>query len=248
MDSSVLELREQLAHAKMLIAELKEEMIELKRENRYYRELGSLEKDQLYAALAKAQKVYKKSSKSGNNDNFANSKSRGKFATLEDMMEATREALTDNGLQVHMIIATRNDRTYARVILTHSSGQFTTSECPINPTDHKGAPSNTSQADGSCRSYKYRYAYKEITGVAVSDDPEDDDGEAEMNRDTKQILDSEYLNKEEIQILENALKGHYDIKQQILSLYKINNLGQIPYKSLNYVGTKINELIAQKKQ
>ena len=233
--------KEQAAHYKHLIAEVREE-------NQRLRELRSPQRNELTAALAKAQGSFKKASKSGHNNAYEKGKSKGKYATLEDMIEATREALTENGLTVNMLIVNRNDRLYARVELSHSSGQYTTSESPINPAKKENSYRNESQEEGSCRSYKYRYGYKEITGVSVSDDPEDDDGEGEMNRDTKQTPESEYLNKEEIQILENALKGHYDIKQQILSLYKINNLGQIPYKSLNYVGTKINELIAQKKQ
>lgn len=228
MESIVLELRERLAHRDQIILELKEEL------NRY-RELESLQTNELATALAKAQAEFKIAGKSRDNPFFKST-----YADYEDLVAATREALTKHGLSIQTRIITRNDRQYARVIMRHASGQFTTSESILNPVK------NDPQSEGSCRSYKHRYGYREMTGVVVSEDTDDDDGEAAVSRGASHQApvanNPLFVTKEQVEMIEQELKGDNDLKYDMLEKLKIDTLFKLPKTSFTGVLNRIREI------
>jgi len=200
-------------------------------------ELQSLQLNELFAALAKAQGEYKIAEKNKDNPFFKSS-----YAGYEDLVEATRPALEKNGLSVNARIVTREGQKYFQLILGHSSGQYMISEIDVSP------PKTDIQSQGSYRSYLLRYAYKELTGVVTSDDPDDDDGEQAMERNhpQKQSL-VQTITIEQQEILENELQDDHDLKYDMLAKLRISSLNQIPKSSFNAILTRLREIKSLKK-
>ena len=127
---------------------------------------------ELTKALANAHKNFKPVLKDANNPFF-----KSKYADLAGVIEATADALSDQGLAViqspgkiyngHILLTT---------LLSHVSGEWIKDELelPIAKFDAQGT--------GSAITYARRYAYQAIVGVAA----EDDDGNAASQKFEKQ--------------------------------------------------------------
>lgn len=124
--------------------------------------------DQLAAALVKCQQQLKVAVKDSVNPFF-----KSKYAGLESVWEACRDALTSNGLSVIQLPGFEDGVVQLTTVLLHTSGQW------IQGT--AGAPAKTPDAQGvgSALTYLRRYALAAVVGV-VSD--EDDDGQAATNK------------------------------------------------------------------
>lgn len=96
------------------------------------------------------------------------------YATLAEIVEATRPALSKNGLVVVQMPTADGARTILITRLIHESGEWLEGVMPV-PTG--GA--NIQQL-GSALTYLRRYAYSAILGVVASD--EDDDGNSAANQ------------------------------------------------------------------
>jgi len=119
-------------------------------------------------ALAKFQGEVKSVKKDGNNPFF-----KSKYATLENVIETAREALTKSGLSFSQFPCGENELT---TILMHESGEFLQSTVKMSPKD------NTPQGQGSAITYMRRYALSAILGLATE---EDDDGNSASNTKSK---------------------------------------------------------------
>lgn len=119
----------------------------------------------LFAALIKAQAEIKPAEKNSINEYYKN-----KYARLETVVEACREALNKHGLAVTQLTDTTEEGMILITQLCHSSGQWLRGYYPIKPI--KADP----QSYGSAISYAKRYALAAIVGVVAAD--EDDDGNA----------------------------------------------------------------------
>lgn len=126
---------------------------------------------EIAAALAKAQAAIKSpprnrtvtvKTKDGRSYTFD-------YTTLDELIEAVRRPLTDNGLWFVQTLANGDGRYRLRTMLVHSSGQWIASETPIL------AGSNSNQEFGSALTYMKRYSLAALLGVASD---EDDDGNA----------------------------------------------------------------------
>lgn len=197
-------------------------------------EMQSLHLNELFTALAKAQGEYKIAGKNNENPFFKSS-----YASYEDLVAATRPALEKHGLSVLGRMVTRDEKKYFHLILGHASGQYIISETDISPAK------TDIQSQGSYRSYQQRYAYRELTGVVVSDDVHDDDGEATMHRNPSYSA-SPYITMEQQDIIEQELKDHLDIKKDMLIKLKIDTLNQIPKASFSSILNRIREIKAIK--
>lgn len=87
------------------------------------------------------------------------------YAPLDEVLAATRPALTTNGLSLSQLLADGSLRT----VLLHSSGEWIASEIGLPPRPAK------MQELGSILTYLRRYALVALLGVASE---EDDDGNA----------------------------------------------------------------------
>jgi len=114
---------------------------------------------ELTAALSKAQSEFKPVVKNANNPFFKST-----YATLDAVIDATKEALTKNGLAVIQ----GNEPTETGVIVTtflsHSSGEWIESQLamPVTKPDPQGY--------GSAITYGRRYALSAILNVASEED------------------------------------------------------------------------------
>lgn len=100
-----------------------------------------------------------------------------KYATLESVWDACREALQDNGISVIQGGEVVDGKPCMKTILLHESGESIESVYLMAPT--KDDP----QAMGSAITYMRRYSLASMVGVVTTDD----DGEAAMSRDTKDV-------------------------------------------------------------
>lgn len=114
--------------------------------------------NELVRALAAAQKEFRPIKKSAVNP-FFNSK----YATLDIVIDAVKDALSDNGLAVSQLPTNGELKT----LLMHSSGQWIMSITPLHA--EKRGP----QGYGSALTYGRRYALSAILNVSSE---EDDDG------------------------------------------------------------------------
>jgi hypothetical protein len=128
----------------------------------------STEVKELFTALNKAQGQIKGAVKDANNPFF-----KSKYADLESVWDACRDALTKNGLSVIQTTEYNLDAgTCVVTTLAHNSGQWIRGSLPIMAV--KPDP----QGVGSAITYARRYALAAIVGVVQVDD----DAESAMSR------------------------------------------------------------------
>lgn len=119
----------------------------------------------LSVALVKAQGELNAVSKDGKNPHFKST-----YATLQNIVESTRDVLHRHGLAVVQTFS-QTDGTYIDLTTTlvHESGEWISGTITVRPT--KPDP----QGLGSAATYARRYAYAAILGIVTDDD---DDGNA----------------------------------------------------------------------
>jgi hypothetical protein len=119
----------------------------------------------LSVALVKAQGELNAVSKDGKNPHFKST-----YATLQNIVESTRDVLHRHGLAVVQTFS-QTDGTYIDLTTTlvHESGEWISGTITMRPT--KPDP----QGLGSAATYARRYAYAAILGIVTDDD---DDGNA----------------------------------------------------------------------
>lgn len=178
----------------------------------------------LSSALAKAQAEMLTAPKNGYNPHFKNN-----FSTLEDLIEASRPALTKYGLSVTQYPDSTNDSTYLVTKLKHESGEEEVSRVQIflkDPTDL--------QKLGSALSYLKRYAYAAICGIATSEN--DDDGNSNTGP-----APTEYINDKQFALLRGRLKGNSLREKAICEYYKISTLAELPWRKMQEVINRLDK-------
>lgn len=175
----------------------------------------------LATSLAKAQSEMKAAPKNGYNPHFKNS-----FSTLEDLIEASRAALTRNHLAVTQYPDSTNDELYLVTKLKHASGQEEVSRVRIFLKDNTDI-----QKLGSAMSYLKRYAYAAICGIATSEG--DDDGNQVSQGARESEIKSDYINSKQLFLLRTKLGNNADIERQICTRYQIGSLDKLPWKKMN---------------
>lgn len=123
--------------------------------------------NELFTALSKFNAEQKSVKKDSKNPFLKN-----KYASLDALINDTRDNLSKNGLAVIQLLS--NDG--VETILTHSSGQWIGETFKIEPTDSKGL--NNAQTMGVAITYTRRYAYGAILNLSTD---EDTDGADQTN-------------------------------------------------------------------
>jgi len=131
------------------------------------------------AAIVKAQGELNAVHKDGNNPHF-----RSKYATLDNIVESTRDTLRKHGLAVVQTFG-ETDGTYINLITTvlHESGEWISGVLTMRPT--KSDP----QSLGGASTYARRYCYSAILGIVTD---EDDDGNASSQPNRDRGLETKY--------------------------------------------------------
>lgn len=175
---------------------------------------------ELFAALAKAQAEMPIAGLNASNPFF-----KSKYASLIDLVKASRPSLTKNGLCVSQIITKEGLCT----ILGHSSGQHLKSIMAINPQKPD------IQSLGSYITYLKRYSYAAIVGVFAGD--EDDDGEAAMEQERSRPFIPPLptapkaelcISSQQLEELQHALADYPEIAENILTRMNLKTLKDMP--------------------
>lgn len=93
-----------------------------------------------------------------------------KYAPMEEVLNATRDALRKNGLTVIQHVIGENGQLGIETVIAHESGETMSSKFLASPVK------NDPQSIGSFITYMRRYAYMSVLGLA----PEDDDAQSAM--------------------------------------------------------------------
>lgn len=176
------------------------------------------------AALVKAQGELNAVNKDGTNPHF-----KSKYATLQNIVESTRETLRKHGLAVVQTF-NETDGTYISLTTTllHESGEYISGTITMRPT--KSDP----QSMGGCATYARRYSYA-IIGLVTD---EDDDGnmasqpsgdrasQGKPDASEKEWLNiterDGTLNRKGIMIVDRILEDPEGTWHQLKSHYRIN--------------------------
>jgi hypothetical protein len=196
----------------------------------------SVELNELFAALAKAQADIKVALKDSNNPFF-----KSRYANLQAVIECSRPALCNNGLFVAQPIRPNSTGQDCLVtILGHSSGQWISSEMKITPLK------TDIQSLGSYITYLRRYCYASIVGVY--DGTEDDDGNALQDTMPVKTTNTIYkISAEQLHMIENELVGFDKIRETFLKGLKLSSFADLPRESFNYTYGQMKELVAREK-
>lgn len=120
--------------------------------------------DKIFAALSKMQSELTNASKAKQGHGY-------KYADLAECIETARTPLADNGLAVSQLMGNAEGGTTLITMLTHSSGQYISSEFTMKEAVLQGgAGKNPAQAMGASITYMRRYAFAAIIGLAQEDD------------------------------------------------------------------------------
>lgn len=134
--------------------------------------MHSAELDKIATAMVAAQQAIVPATKDKANPYF-----KSKYADLEAVWAACREALHANGIAVIQGAMTIDGKPHMETKLIHTSGQWMTSFWELMPT--KPDP----QAMGSAITYQRRYSLAAMVGVVT----EDDDGNAAAGKAKKEV-------------------------------------------------------------
>jgi hypothetical protein len=196
--------------------------------------------NELFTALAKAQSEMDSASKKSFNPFF-----KSKYADFPELIKASRESLTRNGLCVVQRIIVVEDITLLSAILGHSSGQWMESRMKINP------PKSDIQSMGSYITYLKRYSYAALVGVAT----DDDDGEQAMqevrNMPRKGTQSDDYrtvqkITPEQLEQLEFELKDDLELAEEVLTKMSLKKLSDMPKNRFMGSITRIREIKSAK--
>lgn len=169
----------------------------------------------LIEALAKAHKAFKSVIKDATNPFF-----KSKYADLSNVLEATRDGLSDNGLAVLQLPSYKRESGLVEVvtILAHSSGEWIrcSLEIPMTKQD--------AQAIGSAITYGRRYSCSAILSVASEDD---DDGNGAVTKPFRgrveespedfdqRTADQQNIGPSQIKQIDDALKATGKTEEEI---------------------------------
>lgn len=206
---------------------------------------------ELYSALAKAQSEMEMIDYSGENEYW-----KSKYATITDLVRATRPALTKYGLSVFQQISQNDDgHNILKTVLCHSSGQSIYSTMRLLP------PKNNPESIGSYLAHIRRLSYGALVGVAVTD-ADDDDGEFAMlqerrmeERGTDKKYDAkepkkksfETITREQLERLEYELSDFPDIGQMVMEQMRIQTLADMPKNKYDSSLDRIRKIILLRK-
>jgi len=182
--------------------------------------LQSDDLDKLAPALSAMQGKYKTVLPTRKNPRFNSD-----YAELDSILGSVRKLMPEFGFSLMQREETYDGIRYLRTTLLHNSGQYISAFIEVVPDNIN---KNSVQAYGSALSYHKRYSAQSLLGITVSKDPYDNDGEPmeeqnkiktqEKTQDrSKPQKNDTLLSDGEVTFIKNRLKGHEDIKKQLLN-------------------------------
>lgn len=171
------------------------------------------------------------------------------YADLDQIIQAVDKALASNGLVFTQQPRWTNGQVILHTRLLHASGQWMECRTPIPselPQGAKMVGGNYNTNYGTTLSYQRRYAAMSFLGISISQDPDDDDGAAEIEEGQreniakgvtthtipaeKDMSDYQFITDQQHDDLQFELKGYDELARSILKGYRINSLRELPGK------------------
>lgn len=184
--------------------------------------------NELFAAFAKFQGELESASKGKQGHGY-------KYADLSECINTAKPTLAANGLAVSQMLGMTSEGKQTLItMLTHSSGQFISSEFVM--VDAKlmgGAGNNPAQVLGSAITYQRRYAYAAIIGLAQ----EDDDAASvkpQSNQRQQRQAPQGISDKQQADLAALIESKGFDVNGA-LATWKIQSLAAIPAAEYNNV-------------
>ena len=131
--------------------------------------------DALAAALAKAQAVMPVAKMNATNPFLKN-----KYADLGSIIEASRNALVDNGLSVSQLVEGDDNKIGVSTMLMHSSGQWLESTVSMALGEERGK--SAAQVAGSIITYLRRYSLASMLGIYADEDADGNEPKQEPRK------------------------------------------------------------------
>ncbi len=186
--------------------------------------LESLEKDQLYTALAQAQVEFP--TIRVNRKAFKN-----EYADLYAILKPIYPILHKYELAIRPWAGVMDGVQYIGARLMHKSGQYETNVFLFEPDACKNPNDQASHKKQGALTYFNRNHIKDMLGVLISDDPEDNDMQDHhipVHHEPVKQDNYGYINKDQLEQITKLLDGHKDLCEQVLAGFKIYALEQIP--------------------
>ncbi len=193
-------------------------------------------RNELYAALSKAQGEFLSAAKDSDNPFF-----KSKYASHSSIVQACQHALTKNGLCIMQPIDNIEGKEYVTTILAHSSGQHITSRVEVI-VDPKSK--NYTQARGACQTYLRRYALQSILNISFASD--DDDGNSQGAYRGSPKLNEPIIDSGQKDVLVDLYKL-LEKKDQAVATKTLKELGvmmfdELPVKHFHTYANVLNQL------
>jgi len=155
---------------------------------------------------------------------------KGTYASLPCVLESIHKMCSKHGLILTQASRIINGALALETILRHpKSNQWISCQSLLTPNAE--LPSSD-QAWGGSSTYHRRYDAMMLLGVFAQDDPADNDGALpviEFEKTSHLISDKQHS------LLVAKINGDHELKNKILSGFKIAQLSQLPWKEFNKV-------------
>jgi hypothetical protein len=181
--------------------------------------LDSQEKDQLYTALAQAQHEFP--TIHVNRKAFKN-----EYADLYAILKPIYPILSKYGLSIRPWAGVVNGVQHIGARLMHKSGQYETNTFLFESDPCKNPNDQLSHKKQGALTYFNRNHIKDMLGVLIGEDPDDDDGQGHL-ADVK-YNEVMCVTKDQVGDLMHTLKGYPEIYEALLKKYNIKELDFLP--------------------
>jgi ERF superfamily len=178
-----------------------------------------MENENIYSALARAQATYTVAYKSGYNPHYKST-----FSTFEDLVLASRESLTREGLSITQYVESEYDKEYLWTNLMHSTKEHIASKVQIYVKDKTDI-----QKFGSAITYLKRYMYASICGIATS----------EHDEDANDVVNEPVVSDKQVVLLKALIKDNKELEETICKHYNVQSLAQILARNMNQIVEKL---------
>lgn len=192
-------------------------------------------KKALLSALLKARRSMEIAKKSGRNTH-----QKYEYAKYEDIVAASAPALAENGLIVVETLHVMGDAPAGSSIkletqLHHPESGESMSSCCIVPLG------NNDQEFGKALTYRKKYQYSLLVGVACPSDDSDDDDQRREENHSQGIL---FISNEQISHLESILKEFPRLRDGVMKWRNITSFSQIKQYEFREVLEAVQKKVA----
>lgn len=181
--------------------------------------LESEQKDLLYTALAQAQAEFP--CIQPNRKAFKN-----EYADLYAIFKHIYPVLQRHGLAIKPWAGLMNGEQWIGARLSHKSGQYETNIYKFESDPCKNPNDQPSHKKQGALTYFNRNHMKDMLGILITDDPDDDDGQSHYTAPINHRTES--ISKDQLDEIMHVLDGQKEICEQVMKGFGITSLSQMP--------------------